>query len=124
MTIMTRWHLLIPLTLALGAGAGIASARGETLTGTASDRPAPVHARPDLSAGNIAATTPARASAATASSPADRAAQLALLPTNSPEWWALHDAIDVEADQRLAKSLIICSGCFAPDAAHQTGAIK
>jgi hypothetical protein len=114
--IMTRWHLLIALTLALGVGAGIGSTRGETLAGTASDRPAPIR--------KIAAATPAGASATTPSSPADREAQLALLQKYSPEWWALHDAIDVEADQRLAKSLIICSGCFAPDAADQTGAIK
>ena len=93
---MTKWHLLIPIMLALGASGGIGHSRGATLesTAAASDRPAP------------------------------GPAALALLPKYSPQWWARHDAIEAEADARLAKALIICSGCFPPGPDDQTGSIK
>ena len=44
----------------------------------------------------------------------DRETELAALPKNSPEWWALHDAIETEENTRLAKIMAICKGCLDP----------
>ena len=42
----------------------------------------------------------------------DRETELAALPKNSPEWWALHDAIEAEDNTRLTKIMVICKGCL------------
>lgn len=118
--IMTRWQLLIPITLALGACAEIGTGRSQTLT----DASAAAHrlTAADPAARRDKSSAPAVTSAAAA--PTDREAELALLPQGSKEWWKLHDEIEAEADARLAKALIICSGCFATDTADQTASIK
>jgi hypothetical protein len=123
---MKRWHLLIPIMLALGASGGIGNGRGETLANVpaASGRPSPGLAQPGASAETIATEPPATTTAATSVALPDEDAALALLPKYSPQWWALHDAIEAEADARLAKALIICSGCFSPGPDDQTGSIK
>jgi hypothetical protein len=101
----------IVLTLALGPVGGIDSSRGETLP-TATPGTSPVHQPPNSSTGHARITAPTRTIAATASPAPDRQAELAALPRGSDRWWALHDAIEAEADARLAKRLIICNGCF------------
>jgi hypothetical protein len=123
---MKRWQHLLPITLALGACGGIANSQGETLADASAvaGRPAAVAARAAPSVGRIAVTAPAATAAATSAPPPDREAELAQLPKYSPQWWALHDAIEAEADARLAKALIICSGCFSPGPEDETGAVK
>jgi len=44
----------------------------------------------------------------------DRESELAALAKNSPEWWALHDAIEAEENTRLTKIMAICKGCLDP----------
>jgi hypothetical protein len=123
---MTKWHLLIPIMLALGASGGIGESRGATLESApaVSDRPAPGPAQRDASAQTIEAKPPATTAVAASAPLRDEEAALALLPKYSPQWWARHDAIEAEADARLAKALIICSGCFSPGPDDQTGSIK
>lgn len=61
---------------------------------------------------------------ATPVEPSKKEAELAALPKHSPEWWSLHDAIEAEADAKLAKTLIICRGCLPLDEDDRTGSIK
>jgi hypothetical protein len=60
----------------------------------------------------------------TAEHPSEKDVELAALPKNSPEWWSLHDAINAEADAKLAKNLIICHGCLPSNSDDRTGSIK
>lgn len=53
----------------------------------------------------------------------DMATELAALAKFSPEWWALHDAIERREDEKLAKTMIICRGCLVEETDH-TGSIK
>lgn len=59
----------------------------------------------------LASTVHPKIVPARASSVARRERELAMLPKNSPEWWALHNKIEADEDLRLAKTLIICRGC-------------
>jgi hypothetical protein len=49
---------------------------------------------------------------------------MAALPKYSPEWWSVHDAIELEADAKLAKAMIICRGCLPQNDGDRTGSIK
>jgi hypothetical protein len=120
---MTKWLLLIPVTLALGGCAEIATAGGPMLAG------GPAASNAALAASNPSPSPtprrPARATAkATAVATPDREAELASLRKGSPEWWALHDAIEAEADASLTKRLIICNGCFSKDAGERISSTR
>jgi hypothetical protein len=50
--------------------------------------------------------------------------ELAALKPYSPEWWSVRDAIDRDADAKLARKLIICRGCFAAELDDETGRVN
>jgi hypothetical protein len=119
---MTKWLLLIPVTLALGGCAETAATRSQMFAGASAASnglaPSPSNPSPGAIQRRKAAAT------ATAVAAPDREAELASLRKDSPEWWALHDAIEKEADASLAKRLIICSGCFAKDNEDHISSIR
>jgi hypothetical protein len=49
--------------------------------------------------------------------------QLAALKPYSEEWWSVRDAIDRDAEVRLAKKLIICRDCMPSNPDDQTSSI-
>jgi hypothetical protein len=65
---------------------------------------------------------PSPTGAETVASPKE--SELALLTKFSSEWWNVHDAIESDANAKLAKVLIICRGCLSPKDNDRTGSIK
>jgi hypothetical protein len=54
----------------------------------------------------------------------DKEVELTALQKFSPEWWSVREAIDADADARLAKNLIICRGCLPSGAEDRTGSVR
>jgi hypothetical protein len=124
---MARWIILFSITLTLSGCCGFAGCCGVGLStrslawdGLGPNDPNRPWRRPNPRT-NAKQTHTVVASV---EQPSDKGAELAALPKNSPEWWALHDEIEAAADTKLAKSLIICRGCLPSNADEQTGSIK
>jgi hypothetical protein len=109
---MTRWIILLSTSLLLSGccsiGGGCGAAPSTSLAAwdgqgpELSDQPRQrefAERQPSIAVGTAEPQSTAEDSA------------LARLPKNSPEWWALHDKIQADADAKLARQLVICTGC-------------
>jgi hypothetical protein len=121
---MSRWMALTLSALALSGCASQQNFRHErprVVNSATFDGFPNVPNRPKRSIDNIHQKLSPK-SAETVVSPKEQ--ELALLPKYSPEWWKVHDAIELDEDAKLAKVLIICRGCSSPKDDDQTGSIK
>jgi hypothetical protein len=122
---MSRWMALTLSALALSGCASQQNFRHEpprvVYSATSNGFPN-VPNRPKRSINKIIHQKLSPKSAETVVSPKEQ--ELALLPKYSPEWWKVHDAIELDEDAKLAKVLIICRGCSPPKDEDQTGSIK
>src|SRR3954469_10199662 len=57
---------------------------------------------------------PAKALADEENSRRTREQTFASLRPYSAAWWSIHDAIEADHDKRLARKLVICTGCLRP----------
>jgi hypothetical protein len=124
---MSKWFLLTSIAMTLGGCCGFGSGCGVTPSARllAWDGLYPEYSNPiSKRSPGITSRTHAAAIETTSKIASDKEAELAALPKNSPEWWSIHEAIDAQADARLAKNLIICRGCFPSSADERTGSIK
>jgi len=117
---MTQWIISLVTALLLSGCVGGGFGAAPSAHSLAWDGHEPNNSyRPRTKAGQ-----PATAVSATAQQPTAQEARLATLSRNSPEWWALNEAIAAEADGKLSRKLVICHGCLPPEPDKRTVAIK
>jgi hypothetical protein len=123
---MSRWILLTSIAVALSGCCGFGSGCGVTPSAQllAWDGLSPEYSNPLLNRSTqITSRKHPKAVEASAEHVSDKEVQLASFPKHSAQWWSVREAIDADADARLAKNLIICRGCL-PGVDERTGSIR
>jgi hypothetical protein len=124
---MSRWVVLISIAVTLSGCCGLGTGCGVTppFRLLAWDGLNPDHSnRPPRRSTRTVEVREAGRGVAAADDSSNKEAELAALPKYSQEWWTVHDQIEVEADVKLARSLVICRGCLPPNADDRVKSVK
>jgi predicted secreted hydrolase len=124
---MSRWIFLISIAVTLSGCCGLGTSCGVTprVHLLAWDGLNPDNSnRPPERPTRIFHSRPTGRSVAAADHSSNKEAELAALPKYSQEWWSVHDQIEVEADAKLARALVICRGCLPSNADDRTASVK
>jgi hypothetical protein len=123
---MSRWVFLISMAVTLSGCCGLGTGCGVVppfhLLAWDGLNPDDSNQPPKRPTRTIQSGPTGRGIAADPSS--NKQAELAALPKYSQEWWSVHDQIEVDADAKLARSLVICRGCLPPNADDRADSVK